>query len=215
MPTGFPVIISAPSGTGKSTVCREILRRNRSLRYSVSCTTRPPRPGEKDGRDYHFLASEDFKRKIHRDHFLEWAVVHDHYYGTPKDFLDRQLEAGRVVLLAIDVRGAQAVRRKRPNAVTVFLAPPSWNSLQERLSRRRQDPAESVVRRLSNAPAELSQAKHYDYLVVNDSLDEAVRHIECVLTAERLRTCRQDTSLPGIGQFPYGKRPRATAAEDK
>lgn len=202
---GFAVIISAPSGTGKSTVCRKLLQRDRSLRYSVSCTTRSPRPGEKDGRDYHFLHPEEFKRKIHRHEFLEWALVHDHYYGTPKRFLDEQVAAGHVVILAIDVQGAESVLGKRPDAVTIFLMPPSWRSLEERLSQRRQDDRDAVRRRLSNAPSELSQAKRYDYVVVNDSLPEALRQIESILTAERLRTSRRDLAALGIKDLAIGR----------
>ena len=198
MQPGFPVVISAPSGAGKSTVCRKLLARDKRLRYSVSTTTRPPRKGEKNGRDYFFTDVEDFKRRIHRDEFIEWALVHDQYYGTPKRFLDDAAAAGQIVIMAIDVQGASAIRRKRPNAITVFLLPPSFRSLEERLSHRRQDSAESVHKRLAHAPEEIRQARHYDYLVVNDSLDRAVRHIESVITAERLRTARQDLSALGI-----------------
>ena len=193
MHPGFPVIISAPSGTGKSTICRRLLARDKNLRSSVSCTTRFPRPSEKNGRDYHFVSVEEFKKRIHRNEFLEWAVVHDHYYGTPRRFLDENMAAGRVVLLAIDVQGANALRKKL-NAVTVFIIPPSWRSLEERLNSRQQDPVDSVYKRLSNAPAELNQARHYDYLVVNDSLDVAVENIEAIIKAEKLRTSRQDLS---------------------
>ena len=193
MRQGFSIILSAPSGTGKSTLCRRLLQRDKSLRFSMSCTTRYPRPGEKNGKDYHFMSVEEFKKKIHRNEFLEWAVVHEHYYGTPRRFLDDQVAAGRIVLLAIDVQGANAIRKRMP-AVTIFVIPPSWRSLEERLNARHQDPVDSVYKRLSNAPAELNQARHYDYLVVNDSLDEAVAQIEAIITAEKLRTSRQDLS---------------------
>lgn len=195
---GFALVISAPSGAGKSTVCRMLLERDPGLRYSVSCTTRPPRPGERDGRDYHFLDEAEFKRRIHGHDFLEWAHVHDHYYGTPRRFIEVETAAGRIVVLAIDVQGAESIRRRRPDTVTVFLLPPSWRSLEQRLHRRRLDPAETVKKRLSNAPAELSHAKNYDFLVVNDSLERAVREIESIIAAERLRTSRRDLAALGV-----------------
>ncbi|MBI5203213.1 MAG: guanylate kinase [Elusimicrobia bacterium] len=206
MSQGFAVIFSAPSGAGKSTVCRKLLQKNRNLRFSISCTTRAPRPGERDGKDYHFLSLEEFKRKIHRDEFLEWALVHDHYYGTPKRFFDDTLSDGGIVILAIDVQGAHSIRRKRPQTVTVFLLPPSWRSLRERLQGRRADAKEVVERRLANAKGELSQARYYDYLVVNDNLAEAVSQIEAVITAERLRVGRQDLSLDGLPDLAAGRR---------
>lgn len=195
---GFAVILSAPSGAGKSTICRKLLQRGKDLRYSISCTTRPPRPGEKDGRDYCFLDVEEFKRRIHRDEFLEWAQVHDHYYGTPKRFFDDVTAEGDILLLAIDVQGAQSIRRKRPQAVAIFLLPPSWRSLRERLQARCQDSKDSVERRLANARGELRHARRYDYVVVNDALPEAVEQIEAIITAERLRVTRQDLSSMGI-----------------
>ena len=169
------------------------MQRDKLLRYSVSCTTRYPRAGEKNGKDYHFISIEEFKKKIHRNEFLEWAVVHDHYYGTPRRYVEEQVAGGKIVLLAIDVQGAQAVRKKIP-AVTVFIVPPSLHSLEERLKYRHQDPADSVHKRLSNASAELSEARHYDYLVVNDSLNDAITNIEAIIIAEKLRTSHQDLS---------------------
>jgi guanylate kinase len=193
MRLGFPLILSAPSGTGKSTICRKLLQRDRSLRYSVSCTTRQPRSGEKNGKDYHFLSVEEFKRGIHRNEFLEWVQVYDHYYGTPRKFVEEKIAAGHVVLLAIEVQGANAVRKRLPS-VTVFVVPPSWSSLEERLNHRSQNSIDDVHKRLSNASAELHEARHYDYLVVNDELKQAVENVEAIITAEKLRTSRQDLS---------------------
>lgn len=191
MPKGALVIISAPSGTGKSTVCRKLLLRRKELRYSVSCTTRAPRPGEKHGRHYQFLGAEDFKRRIQRHEFLEWAMVHSQYYGTPRTFIESSIQEGRWVLLAIDVQGAAAIRRKMPDSVLVFLLPPSWEALKERLAGRRED-SQSAAIRLANARAELEAAKRYDYVVVNDDLDAAVAQIECIITAESLKTSRRE-----------------------
>ena len=194
MPKGALVIISAPSGTGKSTVLRELLQRRKDLRYSVSCTTRAPRPGEKNGRSYHFLGPEEFKRRIQRHEFLEWAMVHGNYYGTPRRFIDDSIQSGHWILLDIDVQGAAKIRRKIPDAVTVFLLPPSWRELKHRLAVRRED-ARSAALRLANARAELEAAGGYDYIVVNDDLGAAVGQIESIITAEGLRACRRESSV--------------------
>ena len=194
MPKGTLVILSAPSGTGKSTICRRLLQRRKDLKYSVSGTTRAPRPGEKNGRHYFFLSKEEFKRKIARNEFLEWALVHDEYYGTPRSFIESALKEGSSVLLAIDVQGAASIRRKIPEAILVFVAPPSLESLKERLAARRDD-SQTVAKRLANSKGELAEAKNYDYLVVNDDLEKAVSQIESILTAESLRVSRQEISV--------------------
>ena len=205
MPKGGLIIISAPSGTGKSTVCRRLLQRRKDLRYSVSCTTRAPRPAERNGRHYHFLSHEDFKRRIQRHEFLEWALVHGQYYGTPRRFIDDCAGEGRFVLLAIDVQGAAAIRRKLPESVLIFLMPPSWAELRSRLAGRRDD-SDSVAARLANARGELREAKKYDYIVTNDDLERAADEIECILTAESLKTSRWDLAglplLTGDDQGP-------------
>ncbi len=196
MPRGVLVIISAPSGTGKSTICRELLKRRKDLRYSVSATTRPPRPGEKDGKHYFFLEAEEFKRRIQRRDFLEWALVHDEYYGTPRSFIESVLKTGHKVLLAIDVQGAAAIRRRLPaDSVLVFLAPPSIEALRERLAARR-DASESVAKRLAAARQEMSHAGSFDYYVVNDDLGKAVDQIDSILTAEGLKVSRREHSDP-------------------
>lgn len=191
MPKGFLVILSAPSGTGKSTVCRKLLQRRKDLRYSVSCTTRDPRPGEKEGKHYFFIDKDEFKRRIQSNDFLEWAIVHDSYYGTPRGAIEAAIKDGLNVLLAIDIQGAAAIRRKMPDSVLIFLMPPSIEALKERLAMRK-DASDSVARRLANSRAELAAAKNYDYIVVNDDLERAVDHISSILTAEALRACRQE-----------------------
>jgi guanylate kinase len=193
MRKGMLVVLSAPSGTGKSTICRKLLQKRRDIRYSVSCTTRVPRPGEKNGKHYFFLTEKEFKQKIHRNEFLEWAVVHDQYYGTPRHFIDSTLKEGYNILLAIDVQGAMSIHDKMPDAVLVFVTPPSMEILRERLAGRR-EAAESAAKRLANSRGELTWAKKYDYLVINDELEKAVSQIEAILTAESLKVSRQPVS---------------------
>lgn len=187
---GFVVILSAPSGTGKSTLCRRLLQRSDKLRYSISCTTRAPRPGEKDGQHYFFLSKEQFDEKIREGEFIEWAKVHDEYYGTPRSFIEETVSRGLSVLLAIDVQGAMNVRKNWPESVLIFVLPPSWRALRGRLARRK-DAKDSVEKRLRAAKQEVLWSERYDYLVVNDRLDKAVRRIEAILTAESLKAPRQ------------------------
>ncbi len=191
MRKGALLIISAPSGAGKTTICRKLLARRKDLRYSTSCTTRAPRPGERNGKHYFFLSREDFKRKIQRGELLEWAMVHDEYYGTPRKFVEDEIKDGRNVIMAIDVQGAMAIRRKHPAAILVFVLPPSMDALKARLAGRR-DASESVAKRLANSRGELAAAKDYDYVVVNDDLEKAVNQISAILTAETLKTSRLD-----------------------
>jgi guanylate kinase len=186
---GVLIVISAPSGTGKSTICRKLLAKRKDLGYSVSCTTRAPRPGERHGKHYFFLSKDEFKRKIQRNEFLEWAVVHDEYYGTPRQFVDQQTKAGHNLLLAIDVKGAMSIRRRKPDSILVFVAPPSMAELKERLAARK-DHHESVSKRLANSREEMAAAKDFDYLVVNDDLEQAVAQIESIMTAESLKLSR-------------------------
>ena len=193
MPKGSLVILSAPSGTGKSTICRKLLAGRKDLRYSISCTTREPRVGERNGKHYFFLDVEKFKQKIQRNEFLEWAVVHEQYYGTPRRHIEESLQEGNSILLAIDIQGAAAIRRKMPDAILIFLVPPTMESLKERLAARK-DASESVAKRLAASRAEMSAAKNYDYIVVNDDLEKAVEQISSILTAEGLKVSRQEIS---------------------
>lgn len=187
---GLPVIISAPSGSGKSTIAARLIQEIPGAVLSVSCTTRPPRPGETDGEHYYFFKTDEFKRQIKSGGFLEWAEVHGHYYGTPLARLKEQLEKGKDVIMTIDVQGALAVKRLFPKGVYIFLIPPSWEALKERLASRDADDAKSIKIRLANARKELSYLSHYDYLVINDDLGRAVSDVGAILRAEHRRLTR-------------------------
>jgi guanylate kinase len=189
-PGGFLLVISGPSGVGKSSFVRYLLERRPECAYSVSATTRPRRAGEGDGADYWFITREEFERRRARGEFLEWAEVHGHLYATPASFVEEQVRRGRVVLLDIDVQGGATLRRVRPDGVFVFIYPPSLEVLRQRLEGRRSDSPEVIAGRLENAPGEMSHYRDYDYLVVNDDLDEACRRLASIVEAERARVRR-------------------------
>jgi len=173
-PQGRLFIISAPSGAGKSTLCRILLARMPDLRYSVSTTTRAPRPGEVDGKDYRFTDAETFETGIKNGRWAEWAEVHGNYYGTSATFIDRQRAEGHDVLLDIDVQGAAQIQTRYPHAITIFIMPPSMAVLRQRLEQRGTDTPATIEKRLANARQEMAQAATYQHTVVNDQLDEAV-----------------------------------------
>ena len=208
MPRGFLLILSGPSGSGKSTLCRRLRDRDRSLAYSVSFCTRRPRPSETDGVHYRFMAPAAFMRLARGGELLEWAEVHGNYYGTPRDFVERQIAAGRVALLDIDVQGTERIRRRIRDAVTVFLFPPSMGALRRRLQLRR-DTQDSLQTRMANALGEMRRAGRYDYWVVNDSVEAAVRQVEGIIAAEKLRPGRhgmRGVRLPGLSPVDRGPR---------
>jgi guanylate kinase len=175
---------------GKGTLVRALMKARPNCRFSVSATTRPPRPGEKNGREYWFQSREQFRANLRRSYFLEWATVHDNLYGTPNHEVDEKIAAGHVVVLDVDVQGGASVRRRRKDAVSVFVAPPSLRELRRRLVERRTDAPDVIRTRLRNARAEIPQYVHYDYLVVNDQLPEAVRQLIEILDVERRRVSR-------------------------
>jgi len=187
---GILFVVSAPSGGGKSTILRALLSSDDTLDYSVSVTTRPPRPGEVHGQSYWFVAEEEFKRMIKQGQFYEWARVHDYLYGTRKDLIAEKLSKGRDVLLDLDIQGALNVKRLSPNAVIIFLLPPSLAELEKRLRERKLDSEEIIQVRLSNGRKELEHTGKYDYVIVNDALDETIETAKAIIRAERARTSR-------------------------
>ena len=192
------LLISGPSGAGKSTVYRELMRREPRLAFSVSTTTRPPRTGEADGVDYHFVDDAAFDRLVASDAFLEWAPVHDRRYGTRRDHVAALEAAGRVPLLDIDVQGAvQVLDRLGGEVVSVFLFPPSWEVLEARLRGRGTDSDEVIATRLRNARWEVGFADRYAYWVVNDTVEAAVARLQAIMTAE---ACRRER----VGEAPVG-----------
>ena len=195
MTEGILFVLSAPSGGGKSTILKKVMADLPGLVFSVSHTTRPPRPGEKDGQDYHFVSREDFLTIQQRDPsgFLEWAEVHGNLYGTSREEVAQHLQAGRDVVLDIDVQGAMQVV-KAVDPVTVFITPPSLEELEQRLRGRGTESEENIALRLDNAKKELSQRDKYKYLIVNDQLSDAVESLRAVIIAER---CRRQRSLDG------------------
>lgn len=180
------IVLSSPSGGGKTTVARELLKRDRRLVRAVTCTTRKPRRGERHGRDYFFLTRSRFESMIRRGAFLEWARVHDHLYGTPREWTFAQTAKGRDVLLVIDVQGGRTIERKEPTAVSIFLAPPSMAVLKERLLGRGSEDAKALKVRLANARSEMKAARRYDHRVVNDRLSDAVRKVRMILREVRV-----------------------------
>jgi len=183
----FPVILSAPSGGGKTTIARRLLATRADLGYSVSCTTRTPRAGEQDGRDYHFVSRETFEELRARGEFAEWAEVHGNMYGTLKSEVQRILDGGRHVMMDIDVQGAKAFHHAFPSAVLVFVLPPSAEVLRDRLSSRSTERPEVLALRLRNARDELRAIADYHYVVVNEDLDRAVAQVGSIIDAESAR----------------------------
>ena len=191
-------VISGPSGTGKGTICREILKDIRN-EFSVSMTTREPREGEEHGREYFFVSHEEFIENINRNNFLEYATVFDNYYGTPKDIVLKKLEKGRNVILDIDVQGGLQVKEAMPEAVLIFLLPPSLAALRSRLENRGTETPDKIEKRLNKALDEIKFIGEYDYMVVNDVREDAVSDVRSIMTAEALRV--PEKVLPIIRRY--------------
>lgn len=188
---GHLYIVAAPSGAGKTTLVRLLLENDTGIRVSVSCTTRKPRPGEKDGREYHFVDVPNFIERVSQGEFLEWAEVHGNYYGTSKNWIEAEMTAGRDVLLEIDWQGAQQVRKAFPEAIGVFILPPSLDTLKERLSGRGTDSAETIARRIAAARDEMRHVDEFDYVIINDDLQQALGNLLSVVSASRLQYTTQ------------------------
>ena len=184
---GKTFIISGPSGVGKSTVLSALLEKRKNLYFSVSATTRDPRPGELDGIHYHFMDAESFRKWIAMDQFLEYAEYVGNFYGTPKKYVDEAMEQGKDVILDIEIQGAAQVCAKRPETVRIFIAPPSWKELERRLTARGTDTPEKVQKRLLRAQVELKNASDYNYFVINDTVEQAVEELRAILCAEHCK----------------------------
>lgn len=195
MTNGLLLVFSGPSGVGKDTVLHELLRQNDSVRLSVSATTRSPRPGEVDGKDYFFVTRERFQEMIERGEMLEYAEYCGNYYGTPAVPVREWQKQGLDVILEIEVQGGAQIKRKHPDCVSVFLLPPSLEVLESRLRHRASDTEEVIQKRMESACGEILEAKHYDYLIVNDTVDHAVEQICSILCAEKLRFGRADADI--------------------
>jgi guanylate kinase len=195
----FPLILSSPSGGGKTTIAKELLRRRSDMGYSVSCTTRPARPGESDGQDYYFISPEQFEAARTHGEFAESAEVHGNMYGTLRREVDRVLQSHRHVVMDIDVQGARQFVQAYPEAVTVFLIPPDARVLLDRLRGRGTESTDSLARRLRSAVEELRAVDLYGYLVVNEDLEEAVRAVSAIVDSESRRLSRLDEVHSTIG----------------
>ena len=196
----FPIVMSAPSGGGKTTIARLLLERRTDVGYSVSCTTRTPRPGEVDGVDYHFLSRHDFDVKAAHGEFAEWAEVHGNRYGTLRSAVRDVMAGGKHVMLDIDVQGARQVTAAFPESVTIFIVPPSVEVLVARLMGRKSESEEALALRLRNARIELLEAERYQYVVENDDLEHAVQRVGAIVDAESLKRER----LPALGEQVVG-----------
>ena len=187
MKKGKTFIISGPSGVGKSTVLSALLEKRSNVYFSVSATTRDPRPGELDGIHYHFMDVDSFRKWIAMDQFLEYAEYVGNFYGTPKRFVDEAMEQGKDVILDIEVQGAIQVTSKRPDTVRIFIAPPSWSELERRLTERGTDSKDKIQKHLLRAKVEFQTAHTYDYFVINDTVENAVKELDAIMTAEHCK----------------------------
>lgn len=198
MGKGILIVLSGPSGTGKGTICKSFLDKNKSVKLSISCTTRTPREGEVDGVNYFFTEKEKFEDMISKDEFLEYANVYGNYYGTPKAYVEDMLNKGHDVILEIDTQGALNVKEKFSDGVYIFIMPPSLEELESRIVGRGSETEETLKKRLGAAASEIKLAEKYNYAVINDTIDEAVKKIESIIIAEK---CKIDRAKNNIQVF--------------
>ena len=191
-------IISAPSGSGKTTLVSNLMAHEQNLEFSISCTTRKPRGQEIDGKQYYFISRYEFERRIAAGEFLEWAKVFDNYYGTSRGELDRAQATGKDLVLDIDVQGASQLKEKLPNAVSIFILAPSRSELDQRLRARSEDSDAVIRRRLEEAAAEIRNYSAYDYVIVNEQVEESARNLRSIIRAERVRRQRMDAKVNAI-----------------
>jgi guanylate kinase len=187
---GTIFIISAPSGTGKTTICKEIIRQIPDIKFSVSYTTRAKRKGEVNGVDYFFISNNDFEKKIKANFFIEWADVYGEKYGTSADFINKTISSGKDVLLEIDVQGAKNIKSIFEHAIAIFILPPSIQELEKRMKQRNENSESDMALRLRQARDEIMQSTFYDYIVINDDLNSAIEKIKSIIVAERHKQVR-------------------------
>lgn len=187
------IVISGPSGAGKGTICEKIFHENKNLYFSISMTTRLPRENETDGKDYYFVTKEEFENRINENKFLEYAVVHNNqYYGTPKDKVEEMLNEGKDVILEIDIQGALKVKEKYKEGIFIFIMPPSMRILKDRLVKRNTETKDKIIERFKTAYQEMNEKSKYNYVVVNDEIDDAVKKTLAIILSEKCRVDRID-----------------------
>lgn len=202
---GLMLVLSSPSGAGKTTISRRLLKNNPGMALSISVTTRPMRPGEQDGRDYYFISENEYQLLVKNNQLLEHAMVFGNYYGTPRAPVETALAAGRDILFDIDWQGTQQMADSaRPDLVTVFILPPSAEELERRLKSRAQDSAEVIAKRMGKAAGEMSHHSEYDYVLINRDLDHSVERVQTILEAERLKRVRQSGLIDFVRQLQQG-----------
>lgn len=192
------LVLSAPSGTGKTTLAHRLKKELPDSVFSISCTTRPPRGSERDGVDYIFLSEAKFRQMVQEDAFAEWAEVHGHFYGTPRSTVEEAMEQGKLALFDIDVQGGEQIKQRYPMAVTVLVLPPSQEELERRLRGRGTDSHATIERRLLAARSEIRRGRSFDYRVINDDLETALEDLKAIVRAERQRAHRVDMGLLGF-----------------